>query len=166
MTETAWKDGIDNSKLWTYSGPKFQRKSHRNEKLWAEIAAARRLLIAKAIAWREAAIADGWQCRPTYDHEPMEQAFRMTKDGFIVLGLARPETHEACGSGEISAWGPDGMHIPAGETYDWPALKRAVETCQYCGAFPCKTERVAFAGRACEECGPKQRAALPRNWAD
>lgn len=42
-------------------------------------------------AWREAALADGWTSRPTYDHEAEDRAFTMEHpEGFIVTGLSRP----------------------------------------------------------------------------
>lgn len=162
-----WADGIDSKGLWTYTpGDRFTRKPIRNDALWDRIATARKKLIAKALAWREAAMADGWQSAPTYSHEDELRAFRLTRDGFVVQGLARPADDKTLGVGEISCWGPDGMSIPAGEFYDWAAIKAGIETCHYCGAHPVKTERVAFAGRACAECGPKERAKLPSNWAD
>ena len=121
---------------------------------------ARKVLIAKALAWREAAIADGCDSRPTYQHEDEMTAFRLTRDGFIIQGLARPEDELSVGSGEINCWGPDGLHIPVGETYDWESIQRAVSTCGYCGDHPVKTERVGFAGRCCAKCLPEMRTRI------
>ena len=172
MTDTLerapWKDGIGNTGLWTYStADRFTRKAIRNDRLWDKIVEARRSLIAAALAWREAAIADGWESRPTYQHEDELSAFRLTREGFVIQGLARPATATTVGSGELSGWGPDGLHIPVGETYDWNALKLAVETCGYCARYPVKTARVGFAGRSCEECLPTMRARIETpGWAE
>ena len=161
MTREPWKDGIGNDGLWTYtSGDRFTRQSIRNDNLWEKIVDARKVLIAKALAWREAAIADGWHSEPTYQHEPELTAFRLTRQGFIIQGLARSASEDAVGTGELSGWGPDGLHIPVGEIYDWDALKRAVETCGYCDAHPIKTSRVGFAGRCCDACLPTMRARI------
>jgi hypothetical protein len=163
-----WTDGIDSKRLWTYTpGDRFTRKSIRNDALWGAIVLARKELIAKALAWREAAMADGWSSQPTYEHESELTAFRLVRDRFQVQGLARPETKDTVGSGEISCWGPDGLHVPVGETYDWPAILRAVETCQYCKAHPVKTERVGFAGRCCAACLPDMRRRIETpGWAE
>src|SRR5580693_7596139 len=104
---TPWSDGIGSDGLWTYSGDKFSRKSHRNDRLWEKIVEARKSLIAAALAWREAAIVDGWESRATYQHEDELTAFRLTKEGFVIQGLARPATTEMVGSGELHGWGPD-----------------------------------------------------------
>lgn len=163
-----WKDGIGNDGLWTYSGgDRFDRKSIRNDELWFRIVEARKVLIAAALAWREAAMADGWESRPTYQHEDELTAFRLTRDGFVVQGLARPTTGEFVGTGEIHCWGPDGLHIPAGEIYDWAELQRAVKTCGYCGAHPVWPVRVGFAGRCCPACLPAMRKAIETpGWAE
>ena len=155
-----WKDGIGNDGLWTYSGNRFDHRAVRNDALWEKIVEARKVLIAKTLAWREAAIADGWESRPTYEHEDEMTAFRLTRDGFIIQGLARPEGELSVGSGELHCWGPDGLAIEVGETYDWEAIQRAVCTCGYCGERPVKTERVGFAGRCCAKCLPEMRAKI------
>jgi hypothetical protein len=163
-----WKDGIDSAGLWTYSSAdRFTRKSIRNDALWERIVEAREFLIARAIVWRERAIADGWTSRPTYEHESELTAFTLERDGYKVQGIARPTAPESMGHAEISCWGPDRLHIPVGETYDWNAIQRAVETCGYCGTYPVKTERVGFAGRCCAACLPKMRAAIETpGWAE
>ena len=168
LDRAPWKDGIKTDGLWTYSsGDRFTRKPIRNDRLWGEIVEARKVLIAKALAWREAAMADGWESRPIYQHEDELTAFRLTRDGFVVQGLARPEGELSVGSGEIHCWGPDGLHIPVGEVYDWGNLNRAVETCGYCSAHPVKTTRVGFAGRCCEACLPRMRKQIETpGWAD
>lgn len=120
------------------------------------------------VAWRDAAIADGWEHRPTYgDHEAEDRACKLTRDGFVVQVLTRRHVkanrrYEA----QVSAWGPDRLALRVPNIYDWQAMQDAIMRCQYCGAHPVKTQRVAFAGRACEACGPKEQAKLPKNWAD
>lgn len=120
------------------------------------------------VAWRDAAIADGWEHRPTYGtHESEDRACKLTKDRFVVQVLTR--THEKAKrryEAQVSAWGPDGLAIRVPDIYDWHAIQSAVMRCNYCGACPVETSRVAFAGRACGTCGPQERAKLPRNWAD
>lgn len=167
MTERApWTDGIDRNRerLWTYSGgpSHFDRVSHRNDAMWAQVVEARKLLIEKALAWRDAAICDGWNSRPTYDHEPENKAFTLSRDGYKVLGLARPETKYTVGSGQITCWGPDNLQISVGETYDWGAIQAGMTICAYCHKTDVKTERVGFAGRCCAECLPAMRAAIER----
>lgn len=162
-----WTDGIDNKSMWSYTpGDRFTRRPIRNDRLWSQVVDARKELIAKVLAFRDAAMADGWSSEPTYAHEDEMRAFRLRRDGFLLQCLARPEDKDSVGVGTINGWGPDGMAIDVGETYDWDAIKRSAETCQYCKAFPVKTERVAFAGRACQTCGPIERAKLPANWAE
>lgn len=165
IKRTAWDDGIGNKGLWTtvQTGPSFlfDRRSTRNDVMWSEIVEARKLLIAKALAWRAAAQADGWRSAPTYPgNEAEERAFSLTRDGFTVQGLARHATQHEVGSGQISCWGPDGLHIPVGETYDWKAIQAGVTTCLNCHTENVATFRVGFAGRYCFVCLPAMRAAI------
>lgn len=164
MERQPWEDGIDLRAIpiWTYSGPYcIGRVSHRNNARWAEVVEARKILIAKALAWRDAAVADGWSSAATYPSSEDElRAFSLFRDSFHVQGLARPETKYTVGSGSISCWGPDRLTIPAGETYDWPALQAAVRTCTHCHKSDVPTHRVGFAGRVCAECLPEQRCAI------
>lgn len=157
-----WTDGINSKGLWTYTGGPsvFDRVAHRNDALWEQIVEARKLLITKALAWRESAMRDGWNSRPTYPSEPESQAFTLSREGYKVHGLARPETKDTVGSGQITCWGPDGLQIAVGESYDWPAIKAGMRTCAYCHKSGVKTERVGFAGRCCAECLPAMRAAI------
>ncbi|WP_298800045.1 hypothetical protein [uncultured Devosia sp.] len=159
-----WTDGIGNEGLWTtlQTGPSFllDRKSTRNDAMWDRIVEVRKLLIEKALAWRESAIRDGWASRPTYGHEPEHQAFSLDRAGFHVSGLARPATEDTVGSGHIECWGPDGLHIAVAETYDWPAILDGVTTCGYCHKTGVDTKRVGFAGRCCASCLPDMRKAI------
>ncbi|HCE07501.1 MAG TPA: hypothetical protein DEQ40_02660 [Oxalobacteraceae bacterium] len=159
-----WEDGIGNKGLWTtvQTGPSFllDRVSHRNDALWAQIVEARKLLIEKALAWRAAALRDGWSSHPTYQCEPEQRAFSLNRNGFHVQGLARPSTKDTGGSGEITCWGPDGLHIAVGEIYDWAAIRAGMTTCAYCHKIGVPTERVGFAGRCCAGCLPDMRKVI------
>ncbi len=87
---------------------------------------------AAVAAWRDAAVADGWDRRPTY----------------IMPFVA-----------SISLWGPDGLAITPPATYDWPAIQAGATTCRACKKVGVKTVRYSFAGRCCEACLPAMRAA-------
>jgi len=124
------------------------------------------------IAWRDAAIADGWSHRPTYGKsESEDRACTMEKNGYKAMVLTRtpiegkPSKWKA--EAEVNIWGPDGLAIKPPNVYDWEAIQSAVATCGYCGAHPVKTERVGFAGRCCETCLPTMRAKIEvPGWAN
>ncbi len=125
------------------------------------------------VAWREAAIADGWDHEPSYGgHESEDRACRLKRNGFVVLIISRKplsltmDTGRWLAEAQVNAWGPDGMAIRVPDVYDGACFSVAVETCGYCGASSVTTERVGFAGRACPDCAPKERAKLPPNWAE
>ena len=144
-------------------------KGERREKLWAGIADYRiNQMLPIVHRWRDALTADGWAIQPTYSHEPIEHAWRAEKEGFVILGLARPipgsrgEVHKP----DICAWGPDGGAIDLPDEYDFSRIKAAMSKCGECGKEGVETKRYAFANRCCNECGLKFMAALPSNWAD
>ena len=165
-----WKDsGV--SGLWQTVGyDDFGRpKQVRNEKLHIRLTFERVRNRVLCEQWRNAAVADGWSIEPTYEHEPQEHAFRLRRDGFVVQGLARPipGPHGTTPAPQISIWGPDGLAIDPPETYDIEKIRRGAETCGSCGAYPVKTERVAFVNRCCAACAPDQRARLETpGWAE
>ncbi len=120
--------------------------------------------IADVHAFRDAAVADGWQIDATYGpHESIERAFRLTRncDGFwIVSGIARPKNcyftgNPGCDIAELCGWGPDGLSIDLPERYDFDAIKAAVTTCGNCGVTGIKPMRYGFAGRCCADCRPE-----------
>ena len=124
-----------------------------------------------ALAWRKAAMADGWISSATYNHEVEEQAFTLRHpEGFHALGLARPPDAVRGLTrwvGRIHAWAPDGIHVPAGDVYDMAALRRAVQTCEFCKQHPVKTVRLAFVNRACVPCAETKRAEYePPGWSE
>lgn len=154
-----WEGKRDKDRMW--------RGRIRNDELWAFNKAEREGFRLLCNAWRDAAVADGWSIEQTYGHEPAEHAFRLQRAGYMILGLARPmpEDDRSLPMPDIAIWGPDGLHIPTPLTYDFAAIERGAKTCGYCGAHPVKTQRVAFANRACDTCGPIEQARLPHNWA-
>jgi len=120
-----------------------------------------------AIAWKDAAVADEWECTKLYNTEPITRACTLSRDGFnasILLregGIGPKYKYQV----SINIWGPDSLCIIPPRTYDWTAIQAGLTTCNYCRKTGVPTERVAFAGRACKECAPKEWAKLPRNWS-
>jgi len=159
MSDNEWHDGIGVNRLWsTVSG-----LSIRNNEMWDRIILARRPLIAAALAWRDAAVADGWTMTPTYgEHESVDHAWSLEHtEGFKALGLSRPancapgapqQRDDTAGTGQVSVWGPDGLALPSGRTYSMAALRAGLTTCGYCNATGVHTQRVGFAGRCCDTC--------------
>lgn len=121
--------------------------------------------VAAADQFRRDAEADGWKFSPTYSTEPVEQAFRGIRDGFVIQGIARPRhDNHMLPEGHIHAWGPDGISLnPLPLVYPgFDALKALVRHCPECGADDVETTRVAFANRACADCAPSLREKLER----
>ncbi len=156
MSDHPWgpePDGV----MWTYTGPPgWGRKSIRNDALWAAKVTARLAIIPHALAWRDAAVADGWSMRPTYQQESVERAWRLERDGFVVSGITRsPEAEGDMPTVSIHIWGPDGLVIKAPGVYDFAALVAGTRTCAACGATDVDTQRFSFAGRCCAACRPE-----------
>lgn len=120
------------------------------------------------IAWRDAAVADGWDHKPTYSSEAEERAATLNREGYVAHILTRSRSHTGkwLAEAKVSVWGPDGLAIRVPTVYDWSQIKSAVEKCHYCGAQPVKTKRVGFAGRACITCAPIEEGKLPRGYYD
>lgn len=117
--------------------------------------------VAEATAFREAAIADGWSCRPTYqDHEPMERAATLERDGFKIMVIARPRSANLNPSGDVCGWGPDRLAIRMPKVYDWATIQAGARTCSVCNTSDVETARFGFAGRACLTCQPSAEAKL------
>jgi hypothetical protein len=122
-----------------------------------------------AIAWRQAAVADGWSMRATFRNEGAETHATLEREGFKAHVMARrgepgsPVRFRA----QVLAWGPDGLCVAAGKEYDFEALRAGLATCHNCGAHPVETMRYSFAGRCCAPCLPAMRAKHERpGWAD
>jgi hypothetical protein len=122
-----------------------------------------------AIAFREAAIADGWDAKPTYGaSEPMESACTLEREGFkcSVLARVKPPGRYKYEAG-VSIWGPDRLCIRAPKVYDWAIISGSLRKCGYCHATDVETERVGFAGRCCQACLPRvQKQVETPGWCD
>lgn len=144
-------------------------KGERREKLWAGIQSHRISQMLPVVhAWRAALVADGWNIRQTYSHEPLEHAWRAEREGFVISGLARPipGPRGEVPKPDLCAWGPDGAAIELPDEYDFAKVKAAMLKCGECGREDVETKSYAFANRCCADCGPKFMASLPSNWAD
>ena len=168
---TPWADTVV-GKLWTPApgGRPFRPAgpSTRNGALWHAKTAEREAFVKLALEWRDAAVADGWDMEPTYgDHESVDTAWRLRRDGYSIQGISRPGSDKELPTAGVSIWGPDGLAIHPPLEYDWEAIRRGAETCSECGKYPVQTVRVAFANRVCGECSPAARARLEvPGWCD
>lgn len=156
--------------LWTKGthGP-----SRMNQSVLTRLMGERDSARAIAIAWWEAAKADGWASRPTFKHEAEDRHATIDRDGYKAHCYMRPNekdhrAHPTLGNGEISVWCSKGISIRAPLVYPGFAyFPKAERTCPECGAEDVETFRVAFANRSCEACLPKLRASLERpGWND
>ncbi len=117
----------------------------------------------RAVAWRDAALADGWLSTATYgESEAEDRASTLTRDGFkasIITRTPEPKPwnpnpkHEGC----VTVWGPDRLDVRPGQTYDWEYIKAGLRHCGECNADDVDTARVAFANRVCVPCLPEAR---------
>ncbi len=143
---------------WVYDASSFDRKRPvRNDILWEELRALRAPSIALSLAWRDAAVADGWACEPTYgDHESVDRAYRLNHpEGFTAQGLARTGSERSLPVAELHIWGPDGLRIEPPATYDMAAIRAGLRRCDNCKATDVSTRRYSFAGRCCDACRPE-----------
>src|SRR5271157_489350 len=80
----------------------------------------------RAVAWRDAAVANGWSIVPTYgDHEPVKRAARLEREGFTCQILTRDNSTEVrkyAFEASVSVWAPDGLSILVPNVYDWNAV--------------------------------------------
>lgn len=103
--------------------------------------------------WVRDAIADGWDQRTYFDGEPVDQACRLSKDGFRASVLTRTgRAGRYPFEASIAMWGPDGMVISVPRPYDGEAIRKALQTCNICAAYPITPRRYSFAGRCCDAC--------------
>jgi hypothetical protein len=110
------------------------------------------------IKFREAAIADGWEAKPTYgDSEPLERCASLTKDGFKMHIKSREnEGRRYRYEAQVSIWGPDRLAIKTPTIYDMKLIEQGLKTCNKCGAIG-DMFQYSFAGRCCENCLPEMR---------
>ena len=128
----------------------------------------------EVVAFRDAAIADGWVHRPTYESEPEERACRLSRGGFTMQILTRSRDNEVLDpsrgyhhsihgkwkyEAQVNIWGPDGLCIsPGSPVYDMERIKAGLRRCDACGAKDVETQRYSFAGRCCAKCRPEMAA--------
>jgi len=132
---------------------------------------------AKVVAWRDAAVADGWTLNAVYKKEPETSYGHLSKDGFTVHACCRVTEemkkrfahysskwkYEA----QINVWGPDGLAVRAPENYNWAELVAATRKCHHCGKTDVDTVRYSFAGRCCHDCLPAMKAQHEQpGWCD
>lgn len=150
-----WNDGDGVKGLWPNGrGP-------RNEQVFRSIETRRTEHLRLCRIWRAAAEADGWVFGPTYVNEPVDSAFKGTREGFTIQGIARPgKPGEKSPSASVHIWGPDGMVVRTPLEYSMNAIRAGARTCNYCGATDVDTVRVGFAGRCCKSCEPTIRPQI------
>ncbi len=177
MTVTHWPWPADMRSVWLPGPPDRwgRATSVRNDAIWHELHAGRLANeVAAAQKWLLDIAVDGWSLRPTYEHEPMSQAFTGERDGFKLMGLARPgdpvdKPHGSLPHGEISMWCDRRISVsPLPIVYPgFEAIRALARTCPECKAEDVPTVRVAFANRCCHACAPALRAKLERpGWCD
>jgi hypothetical protein len=127
--------------------------------------------IEEARAWRDAAVADGWSIRPTYDgHEDVSRAATLEKDGWTALIVTRvydeeymktaaPWLKSMAGKTDVSiaVWGPDTLAISVPMPYSFDSCIKMLRRCNDCKKEDVSTQRVSFAGRVCSTCLPAAR---------
>lgn len=115
--------------------------------------------LSAVVAWREAAIADGWTAEPTYpNHEPVSSASSLKREGYLASILTREkDTGKWKFQCKVNVWGPDRLAIKVPVVYDWALISTSQRRCNYCNANDIETHQVGFTGRACSACLPEQR---------
>jgi hypothetical protein len=112
----------------------------------------------RVVKFKQDAIADGWQARPTYEgHESIDRVCSLQKDDWKMMVLTRTDTGKWLFEADITIWAPDGLVIVPPLEYDWQAIQQRVNHCNACGKGNIKTHRYSFAGRCCEDCLPAMR---------
>lgn len=124
----------------------------------------------RVAAFRDAAITDGWNARPTYKIEGQDRACTLERDGFTIMLISRADaTREGkmLYFASISIWGPDGLAIEPPTEYSFDEIRARVRWCSECGEKNVDTMRVGFAGRVCSKCLPaaKKKHEYP-GWCD
>jgi hypothetical protein len=133
-------------------------------------------------SFRDAAIADRWSHKATYDSEPEERASHLYREGFVMSVLTRSRENEVLNpargiystshgkwryEAQVHIWGPDGMAIDSGPVYDWGKLTAGLRHCPECGADDVDTQLVGFANRVCADCAPALRKKIEKpGWCD
>ena len=125
----------------------------------------------RVVQFRCAAIQDHWTMAPTYKHEAWQRACSLERENYKAMILTRdnspeseyPPAPHALGKWlfevQVNLWGPDGLHIPAPDPYNWQTIKEGIYKCTNpnCLKRVDQTYRVGFAGRYCLECVPAMK---------
>ncbi|EJL40764.1 hypothetical protein PMI08_04231 [Brevibacillus sp. CF112] len=111
--------------------------------------------LAEVKAWRDAAVADGWDIEPIYETESVETAARLGKEGFTAVVYARNRANRYDQS--VCVWGPDRLSVKVPTVYDWDYIKSGLEHCEKCPTIG-PTVGLAFANRVCPACRAKYEA--------
>lgn len=111
----------------------------------------------EAIAWREAAVKDGWSIKSTYKHEAVESHASLEKEGFVASVMARELNKSKFKyQADVTVWAPDGLQIRVPRIYSWDKIIEGIHTCNKCGEHG-ETYQYSFAGRCCAKCLPEMR---------
>lgn len=114
-----------------------------------------------AVAYREAAKADGWDCKPTYeDMESVECAARLTREGYVMSIITRKNVGKWKYQATVHIWNPGGAAVMPPATYSWEEINANSTKCHFCQTSGVKLFGVGFAGLACGTCLPAARKKL------
>lgn len=105
-----------------------------------------------AVAFRTAAIADGWLCTATYENETTESAASLTREGFNMQLITRRNVGKWSFQASVSIWGPDKLSILVPKVYNWNEIQAGLRRCNSCMKTDVETQRFSFAGRCCANC--------------
>lgn len=127
-----------------------------------------------ALAFKQAAVADGWSIKPTYsNHESTDTAATLNHpDGFTMQIYTRdhlPLVPNAITRYEvdISIWGTDTLSIEVPPVYNMQAIRDGMKKCFNCHKIVDQTFRYSFAGRCCKDCLPRMREIHEKSgWCD
>lgn len=99
------------------------------------------------VAWRNAALEDGWVLIPKFPGVPWKQACTLHREGFVTLCVTRN------GPGDtLTIWGPDGLQVPTPNPYNWKEMMTGLNICLFCGNETEDPRKLGDGGRACPDC--------------
>lgn len=113
----------------------------------------------QASAWLEAARNAGWDVQALYNHEPKEQAAKITRNGWVGHILNRPNGGRRYAN--VTIWSKEGLQLDGPPVvYDDKVLLDLVNVCSYCKQVVAEIVRIRFAGRCCKPCREKHVAEV------
>lgn len=127
-----------------------------------------RIETAKVRKFISDAIEDGWDISQTYEHESIDRACRLQKEGYLISFIIRPKENSKLNNVlSVSGWADDRLVISVPQVYSWSDIINAKSKCNYCTKEGVETVRVGFAGRICKECEStvKPKVEFP-GWTD